>query len=67
MGFINWDVTGFLMPLLVKENIVNIHPNNFPTVIYQRRKSKEKTLVQGVKSIQSSKLKIMNRNINIVG
>ena len=43
MGFINWDVTGFFMPLLVKENIVHIHPNNFPTVIYLREIKGENT------------------------
>ena len=35
MGLINWDlIPGFLMQLLVKENIVHKHPNNFPTIVY---------------------------------
>ena len=35
MGLINWDlIPGFLMPLLVKENIVDKHPNDFPTGVY---------------------------------
>ena len=35
MGLINWDlIPGFLMPLLVKENIVHKHTDNFATVVY---------------------------------
>ena len=35
MGLINWDfIPGFLMPLLVKLNIVHKHPNDFPDGAY---------------------------------
>ena len=35
MGLINWDlIPGFLMTLLVKENIVHKHPNDFLTSVY---------------------------------
>ena len=53
MDLINWGlIPGFLMALLVKENIVHKYPNNFPTGIYLL-KIKGKTPVQGVKSVQS--------------
>ena len=35
MALINWDlIPGFLMPLVVKENIVYKQPNDFPTSVY---------------------------------
>ena len=44
MGLINWDlIPGFLMPLLVKENIVHKHPNNFPTGIYLLKVKRKNT------------------------
>ena len=52
MDLINWDlIPGFLIPQLVKENIVHKHPNDFPTGICLL-KINEKALVQGVESVQ---------------